>query len=212
MNPWRPTRCPGVVWPAKRLAHHPPCVKKEVHPARSIHQGGIQTMKPIYDAAVKEEVHKRMSPPNSESIPEIARCTGIATSTLYSWKRQWKGQGDLVPASTNPAEDWSPADKLAAVIQSTGLDGSDLGAFCRERGLYPKQLARWRQAAEDANSSSAANMSDQRELRKQNQEQARQIRRLERDLQKKEKALAEAAALLLIAKKRDALWPQNEES
>jgi hypothetical protein len=55
-------------------------------------------------------------------------------------------------------------------------------------------------------------MSDQRELRKQNQEQARQIRRLERDLQKKEKALAEAAALLLIAKKRDALWPQSEES
>jgi hypothetical protein len=55
-------------------------------------------------------------------------------------------------------------------------------------------------------------MADQRELRKQNQEQARQIRRLERELQKKEKALAEAAALLFIAKKRDALWPQSEES
>jgi hypothetical protein len=64
----------------------------------------------------------------------------------------------------------------------------------------------------DANSSTAANMSDQRELRKQNQEQASQVRRLERDLQKKEIALAEAAALLLIAKKRDALWPQSEES
>ena len=169
-------------------------------------------MKPTYDAAVKEEVHKRMSPPNRESIAEISRCTGIATSTLYSWKRQWRSRGDLVPASTSPAEDWTPADKLAAVIQSTGLNGADLGAFCRERGLYPKQLARWRQAAEDANSSTAATMSDQRELRKQNQEQARQIRRLERELQKKEKALAEAAALLFVAKKRDALWPQNEES
>ena len=47
-------------------------------------------MKPTYDAAVKEEVHKRMSPPNRESIPEISRCTGIATSILYSWKRQWR--------------------------------------------------------------------------------------------------------------------------
>ena len=169
-------------------------------------------MKPTYDAAVKEEVHKRMSPPNRETIPEIARCTGIATSTLYSWKRQWKSRGDLVPASTNAAEDWTSADKLAAVIQSTGLNGADLGAFCRERGLYPKQLARWRQAAEDANSPTATNMTDQRELRKQNQEQARQIRRLERELQKKEKALAEAAALLLIAKKCDALWPRSEES
>jgi transposase-like protein len=169
-------------------------------------------MKPTYDAAVKEEVHKRMSPPSRESIPEISRCTGIATSTLYSWKRQWRSRGDLVPASTSPAEDWSPADKLAAVIQSTGLNGADLGAFCRERGLYPKQLARWRQVAEDANSSTAATMADQRELRKQNQEQARQIRRLERELQKKEKALVEAAALLFVAKKRDALWPPNEES
>ncbi len=96
--------------------------------------------------------------------------------------------------------------------RASGLDGADLGAFCRERVHYPKQLARRRQAAEDANSTTAVNMADQRELRKQNQEQARQIRRLERDLQKKEKALAEAAALLLIAKKRYAFWPQSEES
>ncbi|MFM9086585.1 MAG: transposase [Cyanobium sp.] len=169
-------------------------------------------MKPIYDATVREEVHKRMSPPNRESIPDIARCTGIATSTLYSWRRQWKSQGHLVPATSQPAEKWSAADKLAAVIQSAGLEGTDLGAFCRERGLYPKQLARWRQAAEDANSPNAPDMTEQRELRRQNQEQARQIRRLERDLQNKEKALAEAAALLLVAKKRDALWPQNEET
>jgi len=55
-------------------------------------------------------------------------------------------------------------------------------------------------------------MADQRELKQKNQEQAREIRRLERELQKKEKALAEAATLLLIAKKRDALWPQEEEN
>ena len=101
---------------------------------------------------------------------------------------------------------------LAAVIQAAGLSGTDLGAFCRERGLYPKQLSRWRQAAEDANGNSAPSMADQRELQRKNQEQAREIRRLERDLQKKEKALAEAATLLLIAKKRDALWPQDEEN
>lgn len=107
-------------------------------------------MKTSCDAAVKEEVHKRMSPPSREGISEIA---------LNNWNCQWKSRGDLVPARSNPEEDWSPADKLAAVIQSTGLDGADLGALCRERGLYPKQLTRWRQAAEDANSSTAANMS-----------------------------------------------------
>ena len=98
------------------------------------------------------------------------------------------------------------------MIQAAGLSGADLGAYCRERGLFPKQLARWRQLAEDANNQSAPSMSDQRELQRQNQELIRQNRRLERELQKKEKALAEAATLLMLVKKRDLLWPQNEET
>lgn len=78
-----------------------------------------------------------------------------------------------MPATSKAPEQWSPADKLAAVIQSAGLSGSDLGAFCRARGLYPKQLARWRQAAEDANRPTALSMSDHKELQRKNQEQAR---------------------------------------
>lgn len=170
------------------------------------------TMKPIYDQAVRAEIRKRMSPPNRESVAAIARSTGITSQTLYNWRSQWQKQGQLVPATSKPPEQWSAADKLAAVIQAAGLNGPDLGAFCRERGLYPRQLARWRQAAEDANGPNTPSMADQRELQRKNQEQAREIRRLERDLQKKEKALAEAAALLMLAKKRDVLWPQDEET
>jgi transposase-like protein len=82
-----------------------------------------------------------MSPPNRESVPELARDTGIAVQTLYSWRSQWQKQGLLVPATSRPSEQWSPADKLATVIQTAGLSGVELGSFCRERGLYPK---RWR--------------------------------------------------------------------
>ena len=74
------------------------------------------------------------------------------------------------------------------------MSGADLGAYCRELGLFPNQLARWRQVAEDANSESVPSMSDQKELQRQNQELIRQNRRLERELQKKEKALAVYAA------------------
>ena len=169
-------------------------------------------MKPSYDPELQAEIRQRMSPPSRESVAEIARSTGINVHTLYSWRHRWKQEGQLVPATNKAPEQWSASDKLAAVIQAAGLSGPDLGAFCRERGLYPKQLSRWRQAAEDANGNSAPSMADQRELQRKNQEQAREIRRLERDLQKKEKALAEAATLLLIAKKRDALWPQDEEN
>jgi hypothetical protein len=69
------------------------------------------------------------------------------------------------------------------------LSGADLGAYRRERWLFPKQLARWCQVAEDASSKSVPSMSDQNELRCQNQELIRQNRCLERELQKKEKVL-----------------------
>ena len=168
-------------------------------------------MRTTYDAAVRDAVRQRMSPPNRESITEIARDTGIAVQTLYSWRSQWQKQGLLVPATSRPPEQWSPADKLATVIQTAGLSGVELGNFCRERGLFPKQVARWRQAAEDANGPNAPSMSDQRDLQRQNQEQAREIRRLQRELQKKEKALSEAATLLMLSKKLDQLWSRDQD-
>jgi hypothetical protein len=97
------------------------------------------------------------------------------------------------------------------VIQTAGLSGVELGSFCRERGLYPKQVARWRQAAEDANGPNAPSMSDQRELQRKNHEQAREIRRLQRELEKKEKALSEAATLLMLSKKLDQLWSRDQD-
>ena len=95
-----------------------------------------------------------------------------------------------MPASSISAEEWDASDKLAAVIQAAGLNGADLGAYCRERGPYHGQLARWRQAADYANGLDAPSMADQKELQRKNQELIRQNRRLERELQKKEKALA----------------------
>jgi len=168
-------------------------------------------MQPPYDVALREAVRIRMSPPNRESVAEIARDTGITPQTIYNWRSQWQKRGQLVPASSKAPEQWSAADKLAAVIQAAGLSGTELGSFCRERGLYPKQVARWRQAAEDANGPSAPSMADQRELQRKNQELIRRNRQLERELQKKEKALTEAATLLMLSKKFNQIFQQDEE-
>jgi transposase-like protein len=111
-----------------------------------------------------------MSLPNQESVAEIARSTGIMTQALYNRRSQWQKQGQLFPATSRPPDQWSAADKLGAVIQSAGLSGPELGALCRERGLYPKQLACWRQAAEAANSPSAPSMTDHREPQRKTQE------------------------------------------
>ena len=115
-------------------------------------------------------------------MAEIARSSGVNAQTLYCWRHRWKQEGQLVPASSKAPELWSAADKLVAVIEAAGLSGADLGAYCRERGLFPKQLARRRQVAEDANSMSVPSMSDQKELQRQNQGLTRQNQRLEREL------------------------------
>jgi len=56
------------------------------------------------------------------------------------------------------------------VIQAARLSGADLGAFCREQGLFSKQVSRWSQVAEDANNEIASSMSDQKKLQRQNQD------------------------------------------
>ena len=71
-------------------------------------------------------------------MAEIARSSGVNAQTLYCWRHRWKQEGQLVPASSKAPELWSAADKLVAVIEAAGLSGADLGAYCRERGLFPQ--------------------------------------------------------------------------
>jgi hypothetical protein len=55
-------------------------------------------------------------------------------------------QGEVVPATQKDPEGWGPADKLTVVLEIAGLNSTELGAYCRERGLLPEQVNRWRQA------------------------------------------------------------------
>jgi transposase-like protein len=96
------------------------------------------------------------------------------------------------------------------VLESAGLNATELGAFCRERGLYPEQVDRWRQAAQDANANSMLTMADQKDLEKRHQQDQREIKRLQQELRRKDKALAEAAALLMASKKIQAYWGEDE--
>jgi hypothetical protein len=70
-----------------------------------------------------------MSTPNRESVAKIARSIGNTAQTLNNWRAQWQKQGELVPATTRPPEQWGVADKLAAVIKAAGLGGPELRAF-----------------------------------------------------------------------------------
>ena len=164
-----------------------------------------------YSEAVKADVRRRMSPPNRQNVVDIAQELGIHAITLYKWRKAWRLQGEVVPASEKEAESWSAADKFTVVLETAGLNATELGGYCRERGLYPEQVDRWRKAAQDANAQPFLTMADQKDLQKRHQEDQREIKRLQQELRRKDKALAEAAALLIASKKIQAYWGEGGE-
>ena len=92
-----------------------------------------------------------MSPPHRQSVAQISVELGIHIVTLYNWRKTWRLQGEVVPASEKDPDGWSASDKFKVVLETAGLNATELSAYCRERGLYPEQVDRWRQGAQDAN-------------------------------------------------------------
>jgi len=86
---------------------------------------------------------------------------------------------------------------------------TELSAYCRERGLFPEQVERWRQASQDANEKPVLTLKEQKELERLRAQDQREIKPLKQELRRKGKALAEAAALLLAAKKIQAFWGED---
>ena len=88
----------------------------------------------------KTEVKRRMGPPQRQSVAQISKEFGIHVATLYNWRHNWRLQGEVVPASAKDPEGWSAADKFTLVLETTGLNATELSAYCRERWLFPPPL------------------------------------------------------------------------
>ena len=153
-----------------------------------------------------------MSPPNRQDMPQISKELGIHQSTLYKWRSNWRLQGEVVPASEKDPDSWSASDKFTVVVETAGFNATELSSYCRERGLFLEQVDRWRQTAQDANPNAVLTMAKQKELEKLRVQDHREIKALKKELQRKEKALAEMAALLVLQKKWEAYCSEVTES
>jgi transposase-like protein len=160
-----------------------------------------------YPQERKEAVMKKMLPPNSQSIKEIAQSEGISMGTLYSWRNAARAEGRLMPDGDGTPVGWCARDKFACVVETAALNQAALSAYCRKKGLYPEQLEQWRQACEEANDWDRTQAVRLRENRRSDE---KRIKELERELRRKDKALAETAALLVLRKKAEAIWGDGE--
>jgi transposase-like protein len=157
-----------------------------------------------YVTEFKENIIARMLPPRSESVPSISKETGIPVDTLYTWRIQYRNN-QHVPAisASGLLRNHDSEEKLMAIIETASLSETELGEYCRRKGYYPEQIAGWR-ASIVQGLSAPPNKADREQL----QQQSKMIKQLHQELNRKEKALAETAALLVLGKKVAALWEE----
>ena len=161
-----------------------------------------------YSTEFKEAAVKKMMPPNAIPIQEIRRETGVSDVTLYKWRNEYRNKGIAVPGNDIKPDHWKGQDKLAVVIETAALNETELGEYCRKKGLYSEQVQRWKEAALRGYDSDKKIQHQYASSRK---DDRRKIKKLESELRRKEKALAETAALLVLRKKAQAIWGEDED-
>jgi transposase-like protein len=157
--------------------------------------------KATYSEGFKEQALSKVFSRGDRTVQAVADELNISLHTLKNWMKKPVSEGNSpIPRKAKRPQDWSPEERLVALHESHGLSGEALNAWCREHGLFAHHLAEWK--AGFCTPSPPANGRDEasevRALKAENQ-------RLERELMRKEKALAEAAALLVLQKKYRAL-------
>ena len=150
----------------------------------------------------------RMSGPRGITANALSKEVGIHQSTLSRWLRAAGSVASVSDSNDEKEtprrpEDWSPQEKLEAVMEATGVAEADLGVWLRRSGLKEQHLQQWRELALSGFSARPS---------RGNAEERRKIQSLEKELKRKDKALAETAALLVLQGKMEALWVAEDDA
>lgn len=156
----------------------------------------------------KEAVLTKLLPLYSRTVAGLTKEDGISVATLYKWRNDARKQGRLLPEGSTEPDGGRSQDKFKAVLETAALNDTQTAEYCRHHGLYPEQIQRWRAACAQANDRAQENAQQRDKALK--AENAR-VKRLERELGRKDSALAETAALLTLRKKANAIWGQGED-
>lgn len=152
-----------------------------------------------YGKRFKENAVARLLPPESGALEVVAYEVGIGAGTLARWR-------DEIQAKVIPTRGWTADARLDAVITTAAMDEVGKNAWCREHGVFRADLDAWRRTA-----TAALGLSKATQTKASGSVQDRQrIKELERNLLRKDRALAETAALLVLSKKVGAIFSTDE--
>ena len=157
-----------------------------------------------YSPAFKARVVQRLVGPRAISANRLAPTVGVSQETLSRWLREAHSVEGMTKRTRQTK--WTGAEKLRVVIAAQGLSETELGALVRREGLHATQLAAWRTAAESALGTPAVRAKPGPSV------ETQRILELERELRRKDRALAETAALLVLKKKVRAIWGDADDT
>jgi transposase-like protein len=162
-----------------------------------------------YPDEFRDQALSKAQARGGRTLAEIANELNLSLGTLKGWiKQQNKAQvltGHPVALPTHTAAStWSAGERLSALLASHGYKDQALHAWCRENGVFEHQLRQWHHEFCQLGKVTVPTASALREVKQKNDQ-------LERELRRKDKALAEAAALLILQKKFQALWEGEEK-
>jgi transposase len=167
-----------------------------------------------YSEAFRQKMVQRMRMPGGASANQLSREVGIHQPTLSRWLREAATLEPVTkrrkrtaprPEASNQKrpEDRTAQEKFQLVMEASALSEADLGEFLRRHGIHGADLTAWREAALSALGAPSAARAGTGE--------AKRVRELEKELRRKDKALAETAALLVLQKKVRAIWGDGDD-
>jgi transposase len=153
-----------------------------------------------YGKEFKDRAVARLLPPESAAITAVSQEIGVSVATLERWR------ADALSMSARERA-WTAAARLQAVIATAAMDEAQRSAWCREQGVYPTELQQWKENATAA----LSEIPEERASPQETRDARKRVKELERDLRRKEKALAETTALLVLSKQLQAIFQRGEE-
>jgi len=156
-----------------------------------------------YTDAFRQQALQKVFARGSRSVKSIAEELNLNYWTLKNWMSAKKNSIKQKDPAVKRPSDWTPAERLNALLTTHSMDEQALSAYCRYNGVFTHHLKQWREDFESGAASSPAHVTELRDLKSSH-------KNLKSELNRKEKALAEAAALLVLQKKFQALWEDKE--
>ena len=146
-----------------------------------------------FSCYLKQKMVERLTGTNALSAARLARETGITQQNLSRWLQEARSLPFNSPGRIGRV--WTVEQKARIIAQASELTGDSLATYLEGEGVKASQLKRWRVALDEAGEETVG--------------VTKRIRSLERELARKDRALAEAATLLVL---RESSQFQDEDS